>query len=274
MELEEVVKKLDEYCEIGGAESWDNVGMLVEPLDAGRVTRVLLCVDCTERVVREAARRGAQLVVAYHPVIFSGLKRLAPAAGPRARVVCAALGAGVAVYSPHSALDVKRGGVCDWLARALATPAALAAGTARVVRPCDTAPALSGALRVVEVAPEAPGIAPAELAERLRAATQGHVRGALALADPERPVRRVAICVGSGGDALGAVPGADTLVTGEMSHHTVLAHVEAGRHVLLSEHTATERGFLADVLRPDLAALLPGIEVDIAEDEGEIIKLL
>lgn len=274
MELDALVKQLDAYCEIGGAEAWDNVGMLVQPLGLERVTRVLLCIDCTEPVVREAVRRGAQLIVAYHPVIFSGMKRITPAAGTKQRVVCAALGAGVAVYSPHSALDVKRGGVSDWLARALATPAALAAGTARIVRPSDTAGDLSGALRVVEVADGAPALAPETVAARLRAATGGHVRGALALADPARPVRRLALCVGSGGDALGAVRDADAYVTGEMSHHTVLAHVEAGRHVFLSEHTATERGFLADVLRPDLAALLPGVTVDIASDESEILRIL
>jgi len=279
MELNALVKKLDEYCEIGGAEGWDNVGMLVQPVSLKEVSRILLCVDCTEKVVLEAKRCGAQLIIAYHPVIFSGMKRITPSAGTKQRVVCLALESGIAVYCPHSSLDVKRGGVSDWLANALATEDSLKASTVTVTRPHDTNEAISGAVRVVEVAADAPALAPSVVAERLRSAVGegGYVRGALALSEPQKPIRRIALCVGSGGDAFTSLHDIDAFVTGEMSHHVVLAHVEAGRHVFLSEHTATERGFLDAILRPELTALLSsnGItSIDIAEDEGEILRLI
>ena len=275
-ELDKVVEALDRYCEIEGAEDWDNVGLLVCPLRPAPVTRVLLCVDCTMAVIDEAAAQGAQLVVAYHPVIFSGWKRITPAAGTKQRVVCAALAANVAVYCPHSSLDVKRGGVTDWLAQRLA------GSDADVTRPHDTDSSVSGAIRVLDVRPGAPGLTPAEVSRRLHSAVGegGYVRAARALGDAaaqERPARRLAVCVGSGGSALGGVRGADALVTGEMSHHAVLECVERGVHVFLSEHTATERGFLADVLRPELEALLRplGIEqVLVAKSENEILRLL
>ncbi|MBI1373897.1 MAG: Nif3-like dinuclear metal center hexameric protein [Phycisphaera sp.] len=93
------------------AEDWDNVGLLVRPDDAGPIERVMLTIDLTHEVLDEALRKHAGFVVAYHPPIFAPLKSLTS----RSVAVCA-LQEGVAVYSPHTALDAVPGGVNDWLA--------------------------------------------------------------------------------------------------------------------------------------------------------------
>jgi dinuclear metal center YbgI/SA1388 family protein len=92
------------------AARWDNVGLLVG--DAGSpLAGVLLAIDCTREVVAEALRRGADAIVAYHPVVFDAQKRfVAPSPAfeaARARI---------AVYSPHTALDAAEGGTNDVLA--------------------------------------------------------------------------------------------------------------------------------------------------------------
>merc|ERR1719231_405038 len=56
-------------------------------------------------------------------------------------------------------------------------------------------------------------------------------------------VKSVACCAGCGSDALRDVK-ADLMVSGEMSHHDVLAHNHAGRAVLLTDHSNCERGYL------------------------------
>ena len=58
------------------AESWDNVGLLVDC--GGAVKRALVCLDITPEVVKEAVARQCGLIVSHHPVIFSPLKRLGP----------------------------------------------------------------------------------------------------------------------------------------------------------------------------------------------------
>jgi dinuclear metal center YbgI/SA1388 family protein len=122
LRLAEVVNMLGEIAPLELAEPWDNVGLLVEPCDfasgSRRVSRVLLTIDLTEAVCVEAAGVGADLVVAYHPPIFSGLKRLCASAA-QSRVVVSAIEARIAVYSPHTALDAAPGGVNDWLASGL-----------------------------------------------------------------------------------------------------------------------------------------------------------
>jgi len=84
------------------------------------------------------------------------------------------------------------------------------------------------------------------LAERLKshlgrrslrvAATEAQRAGA--------PIRRVAVCAGSGGSLFERAPGYDLYVTGELSHHGVLAHLAAGASVMLGEHSSSERGYL------------------------------
>lgn len=85
-----------------------------------------------------------------------------------------------------------------------------------------------------------------------------HVRVATALPHMEGGlnVRTVGVCAGSGASVLGDIE-ADVLLTGEMSHHEVLAALEKGTSVILCEHTNTERGYL-EILRLRLLAFFSG----------------
>jgi len=117
--LAEVSALLERLAPLDLSEDWDNTGLLLEPLGAATrpIERAFLCIDLSEIVLEEAIERGADLLVAYHPPLFRGLKRLR-ARSPEERVLLRALAAGLAVYSPHTALDAVQGGVNDWLARA------------------------------------------------------------------------------------------------------------------------------------------------------------
>jgi dinuclear metal center YbgI/SA1388 family protein len=118
--LTEVVQLLESLAPLDLAEEWDNVGLLLEPSSgaAHPIQRVFLCIDLGENVLAEALERQADLVVAYHPPLFKGFKRLR-ASSPAERVVVRALEAKLPVYSPHTALDAAPHGLNDWLARGL-----------------------------------------------------------------------------------------------------------------------------------------------------------
>lgn len=73
-QLQEVVKKLQAIAPLTLAESWDNVGLLVEPSSNLTISSALLTIDLTEEVVDEAVQLGAQLIISYHPNIFRPLK--------------------------------------------------------------------------------------------------------------------------------------------------------------------------------------------------------
>ncbi len=98
------------------AQSWDNVGLLAgDP--AAPVRLALLCIDLTPAVVDEAVRRQAGLVVAYHPPLFKPVSRLSAASRGTDAAVFRCIAHGIAVHSPHTALDAAEGGTNDVLAR-------------------------------------------------------------------------------------------------------------------------------------------------------------
>ncbi|KAM5152258.1 NIF3-like protein 1 [Mantella aurantiaca] len=118
MDLQSVVSHLRALAPLSLAESWDNVGLLVEPSPPHQVQKLLLTNDLTQDVLEEAVGLGANMVLSYHPPIFKALKRLT-AGHWKERLVVRALENRLAVYSPHTACDALRNGVNDWLGRAL-----------------------------------------------------------------------------------------------------------------------------------------------------------
>ncbi|KAK4574282.1 hypothetical protein LTR86_002043 [Recurvomyces mirabilis] len=76
---------------------------------------VLLTVDLTKAVADEAIERNDSIVVAYHPIIFRGLKSLTLKDTQQQSLLRLA-SEGISVYSPHTAVDCARGGLGDWLA--------------------------------------------------------------------------------------------------------------------------------------------------------------
>ncbi|HVM11683.1 MAG TPA: Nif3-like dinuclear metal center hexameric protein [Actinomycetota bacterium] len=99
------------------AEPWDNVGLQLGDRHAA-AERVLVALDPTIDVIREAAGRGCGLLVTHHPLVFEPLRSLDLAA-PLAGAVAEAIRSGVAVAACHTNADVARPGVSDALAEAL-----------------------------------------------------------------------------------------------------------------------------------------------------------
>jgi len=239
--LAQVLAVMQEIAPPELAAEWDNTGLLLEPHVRRRsVERVLLTIDLTVPVVAEARRARADLVIAYHPPIFRGWKRLL-ASDPAQCAVVEALRADFAVYSPHTALDGAVGGIADWLATGVASDREI-----RSKRPCGE----GGFGRVVELARS---VSLATLLPRIRRHLGvSSLRLALPSSGRRLRVRTVAVAAGAGSSVL-ENERADVWLTGEMPHHDALAAVAAGTAVVLGEHSNTERGYLT-LLRKRLRA--------------------
>ncbi|KAH0139559.1 NGG1p interacting factor 3, partial [Aureobasidium melanogenum] len=106
------------YPEALADKSWDNTGLLLEsPFDPIRrqMNSALLTIDLTKAVADEAIERGDSIIVAYHPIIFRGLKSLS-LADTQQQTLLRLAAEGISVYSPHTAIDCAPGGLGDWLA--------------------------------------------------------------------------------------------------------------------------------------------------------------
>lgn len=75
-ELNEVITVLNKMAPLSLAESWDNVGLLVEPAILKPIENVFFTNDLTEEVLDEAERTRANLIVSYHPPVFAPFKRI------------------------------------------------------------------------------------------------------------------------------------------------------------------------------------------------------
>src|SRR5436190_12990480 len=113
MQLADLVGELEQIAPTRYAESWDNVGLLVGDPQQD-ISAVMLTIDYTSEVACEAAGAKCDAIIAYHPPIFDGLKRITAGS-----LIFDAIRRGVAIYSPHTALDVADGGTNDLLADAI-----------------------------------------------------------------------------------------------------------------------------------------------------------
>ena len=254
--LESLVKAMGAIAPPALAAPWDNTGLLVQPPGDRGIAKIAITIDLTEPVLDEALDAGADAIVAYHPPIFAGVKRLV-LGNAQSRVLMRCIQAGVAVYSPHTALDAAPGGMNDWLIDGLgpvASRAAIEPAAAELV--ADDA--IAGVGRIGALTD------PASLAELIRRAKAWlDLEQVRVAAPPEHAagqlLGRVAVCPGAGGSVFDALKGpVDLLGTGELRHHDVLAWVARGTSVILTDHTNTERGFLG-ILGQRLQEALPGV---------------
>jgi dinuclear metal center YbgI/SA1388 family protein len=113
MRLSSIIAALENIAPLSLAESWDNVGLLAGDPHQD-ISNILLAIDYSPAVAEEGRENKCDLVIAYHPPIFHPLKRIV--AG---NLVFEAIRRGIAIYSPHTALDVAEGGTNDMLADVL-----------------------------------------------------------------------------------------------------------------------------------------------------------
>ncbi len=235
------------------AESWDNVGLLVE---CGRpVERVLVALDITPEVVAEAAAKSCEMIVSHHPVIFTPLKRLGEKDVPFLLVQ-----AGVSAVCMHTNLDAAEGGVNDVLAG--------------IFDMRDAEPFAGGCGRVGRIEPvSVPELA--AMAESRLAALCNPPKGKtpavqVKFTDNGRPVERLAVISGAGGsmfeDALAV--GADCLLTGEANHHAACDAERCGLGLIAAGHYATEFPVTA-AIAAWLRQQLDGLDVLISRENRD-----
>lgn len=112
------VLTVDSYPQALADSSWDNTGLLLEaPFMASRCqsNTVLLTIDLTKAVADEAIALRSSIIIAYHPIIFRGLKSIT-LANTQQQTLLRLASHGISVYSPHTAVDAAPGGLGDWLA--------------------------------------------------------------------------------------------------------------------------------------------------------------
>ncbi len=118
MRVRDITHLIENVALLAYQEEYDNAGLLVGSPNT-EVTGILLCLDSTEAVIDEAIEKGCNLVIAHHPIIFKGLKKL-NGKNYVERVVIKAIRHNIAIYAAHTNLDnVLQHGVNEKIAHKL-----------------------------------------------------------------------------------------------------------------------------------------------------------
>jgi dinuclear metal center YbgI/SA1388 family protein len=115
--IKEIIVALEKLAPTAYQEGYDNAGLLVGDA-SDDVKGVLISLDVTEQVVEEAVRRNCNLIVAHHPIVFKGLKKL-NGSNYVERTVIKAIRSNVSIYAIHTNLDHVAKGVNYMIAEKL-----------------------------------------------------------------------------------------------------------------------------------------------------------
>lgn len=252
MQIKDILAVLEAVAPLQLQESYDNAGLIVGHPDTA-LTGVLFCLDSTEAIVEEAVRKGCNLIVAHHPIVFRGLKRLNGFTYVE-RTVIQAIQQNVALYAIHTNLDnVHRQGVNEKIALKLGLE------QTRVLSPkpgmTDVGAGLLGVLP--SPMPEAQFLQHVKTA--LRTACVRHTEFC------HKPVQTVAVCGGSGSfllpEALRAA--ADAFVTADFKYHEFF---DADGRLLLADvgHYESEQ-FTIELLYELIREKFPNFALHLTE---------
>ena len=252
MKIRQVLDALEQFAPLPLQESWDNAGLQLGLTEAD-VSGALLCLDVNEKIVDEAIRKGCNLIVSHHPLLFRGLKQISGADYVQ-RCVIKALKNDVVVVSMHTNMDNALGGV-NWK---IAERLGLQNSRFFAQKTIDGVEAGSGVI----------GELPSEMAADdfvLLLKRQFDVECAQCNELLRRPIRKVAICGGAGDflldDALRQ--GADAFITGEMHYHQYFGY-EQRLQICVIGHYQSEQ-FTAEIFRDIINKECQGVRTEIAE---------
>ena len=109
MLLKQITQYVESIAPLAFQESYDNSGLIIGHPD-DEISGILITLDITEEILDEAIRKGLNLIICHHPIVFSGIKKL-NSKNYIERCVAKAIKNDIAIYAAHTNLDSVFGGV-------------------------------------------------------------------------------------------------------------------------------------------------------------------
>lgn len=262
VKIYQVVDALEHYAPLPLQEGYDNAGLQVGLTEAVEVSGALLCLDVTEDVVDEAIRKGCNLIVSHHPLIFRKLARISDENYVQ-RTVRKAIKNDISIVSMHTNMDAAKGGVNFKIAEKLGLRNLRFFGGEKEIDGVKGGEGVIGEITDETDALHADGIAADDLVLMLRERFQAECVQCNQLL--RRPIRKVALCGGAGSFLLDAAiaAGADAFITGEMHYHEFFGH-EQEIQICVIGHYQSEQ-FTSEIFRSIITEKCPGVKCEISE---------
>ena len=262
VKIYQVVDALEHYAPLPLQEGYDNAGLQVGLTEAVEVSGALLCLDVTEAVVDEAIRKGCNLIVSHHPLIFRKLARISDENYVQ-RTVRKAIKNDITIVSMHTNMDAAKGGVNFKIAEKLGLRNLRFFGGEKEIDGVKGGEGVIGEITDETDTLHADGIAADDLVLMLRERFQVECVQCNQLL--RRSIRKVALCGGAGSFVLDAAiaAGADAFITGEMHYHEFFGH-EQEIQICVIGHYQSEQ-FTSEIFRSIITEKCPGVKCEISE---------
>lgn len=250
---------LEKIAPPGIQEEWDNSGWQID-LHNEEVGRIVIALEITSDVIREAEHLDAEMVITHHPLLFTPIKQIDTRLPDTATEYIASLiSAGIQVYSAHTSFDSAEDGMNTQLAKMFGLT-----DIEGFPKPQPGAAAI-GRKGVLD--------RPVKLSELTNDAEDFFgMKGRLkVVGDPERLIETVAVCGGGGGEfiANAIADGIDLYITSDVKHHEGQWARERGLALIDGGHWGTEKHFariVSEHLRKVFGAKLAVVESEVSAD--------
>ncbi len=228
------------------AEGFDNVGLLT---GSGKkeVKKVLLALDADESVAKEAVKKGADMIVTHHPVIFDAPKSITDET-PLGRTLLYLIENSVPVFSAHTNMDKADGGLNDLMVKKLSLE--------REVELFD----IDSCIRICRA-----DTTLSALAKKLK--SEYGLPFVRFTGDPERRIKRVGLCTGGGRSmaSYAANLGCDCYISGDLHYSDIRNLVFSGTDFIEIGHYYSER-CVTEIFESIIKQAYPEISTIISEE--------
>ncbi|MGN0554128.1 MAG: Nif3-like dinuclear metal center hexameric protein [Oscillospiraceae bacterium] len=252
--VKDILNEMDRIAPLSLMQRGDNSGLLVgSPED--KAEKVLAALDITNEVVEEALAKGADVIIAHHPVIYNPLYSLSDK-----NPACRAVKYGISCLCFHSPLDLAKGGINDIIYDILKKPFGLSESECFVED-------VGGEFGYGLVCGLEQEIEPSEAAKILKDIFSCSV---VRYTRSGRPIRKLAFCSGGAGSMLpdALKLGADAYITGDVKHDQMITALNSGVTLFDCGHFHTEN-IVIPYLKKRFAEDMPQLPFEIAESSSD-----
>ncbi|MDZ4991772.1 Nif3-like dinuclear metal center hexameric protein [Clostridium perfringens] len=262
MKLNDIIKIIEDIAPVNLKEGFDNVGLMVGDREKN-ITKVLLALDCTEEVIREAKEIGAELILTHHPLLFRKPQSITTDT-LLGRKIIELIRNDINLYSAHTNWDSVKDGLNDTLVKMLGFEKG-------IIMEKNQFDNNAGIGRVVELNKEMTVL---EIVNNIKNSLG--VKNLRYSGDLNEAVRKVAIVNGSGQDFFGDAKklGADLIITGDTTYHFVSDYKEMGLNILDIGHFNSEWPVLINVSEKVKEKLDSDVEFVISKESKDPFEFI
>lgn len=253
MKANEIIKIIEDFCPERLSYPWDNVGLLCGDGEK-EVKKVLLTLDTNITTVKEAIKKGADMIISHHPILLNGIKNIdySTSTGQMIKLL---IQNDIPVFAAHTNMDTARGGINDKLAEMFSL-------TDIKILEQHTDDETAGLGRYGKLNKP---VAFGEFAKLCSKILNTTVRAA---GDFNTEIKTVAVASGSCSEVIPISKnlGCDVIITGDMKYHNMIDMIETGICIIDAGHYPTEicvMDIFEDILKDTNVKIIKSENTDI-----------